>query len=232
MSNPEQAAARFRDDFQRLHDEIAKVIVGGEPVIDGVLTCLFAGGHCLLEGVPGLGKTLLVRTLSEALELQFSRIQFTPDLMPADIIGTNIVVEDESGNREFRFRAKDGHEIIGLFSTQMILLAGEDCLLSSINDITERQRATERLRESESRLATALDIARAGYWEYDAVTDVFTFNDAFYRVYKTTAAQAGGYRMPSAEYARRFCHPDDADIVAREIAAAMACAEKGFSRQF
>ncbi len=104
MSNPEQAAARFRDDFQRLHDEIAKVIVGGEPVIDGVLTCLFAGGHCLLEGVPGLGKTLLVRTLSQALKLQFSRIQFTPDLMPADIIGTNIVVEDESGNREFRFR--------------------------------------------------------------------------------------------------------------------------------
>jgi len=139
---------------------------------------------------------------------------------------------DVIANREFRFRTKDGHEIIGLFSTQMIPLAGEDCLLSSINDITERQRATERLRESEFRLATALDIARAGYWEYDAVTDVFTFNDAFYRVYKTTAAQAGGYQMPSAEYARRFCHPDDADIVAREIAAAMACAEKGFSRQF
>jgi len=104
MSNPEMAAAQFRDDFQRLHDEIAKVIVGSEHVIDGVLTCLFAGGHCLLEGVPGLGKTLLVRTLSQALSLQFSRIQFTPDLMPADIIGTNIVVEDEAGNREFRFR--------------------------------------------------------------------------------------------------------------------------------
>ena len=104
MSNPEMAAAQFRDDFQRLHDEIAKVIVGSEHVIDGVLTCLFAGGHCLLEGVPGLGKTLLVRTLSQSLSLQFSRIQFTPDLMPADIIGTNIVVEDEAGNREFRFR--------------------------------------------------------------------------------------------------------------------------------
>ncbi|HQH67805.1 MAG TPA: AAA family ATPase, partial [Candidatus Hydrogenedentes bacterium] len=104
MNHPEEAAAGFRDDFQRLHEEIAKVIVGAQPVIDGVLTCLFAGGHCLLEGVPGLGKTLLVRTLSQALDLQFSRIQFTPDLMPADIIGTNIVVEDESGNREFRFR--------------------------------------------------------------------------------------------------------------------------------
>ncbi len=104
MNHPEEAAAGFRDDFQRLHEEIAKVIVGAQPVIDGVLTCLFASGHCLLEGVPGLGKTLLVRTLSQALDLQFSRIQFTPDLMPADIIGTNIVVEDESGNREFRFR--------------------------------------------------------------------------------------------------------------------------------
>ena len=97
-------AEEFRNDFQKLHDEIAKVIVGSESVIDGVLTCLFAGGHCLLEGVPGLGKTLLVRTLSEALSLQFSRIQFTPDLMPADIIGTNIIAESEEGGREFRFR--------------------------------------------------------------------------------------------------------------------------------
>ncbi|MDZ4861452.1 MAG: MoxR family ATPase [Candidatus Hydrogenedentes bacterium] len=97
-------AEEFRQDFKRLHDEISKVIVGGEGIIDGVLTCLFAGGHCLLEGVPGLGKTLLVRTLSEALSLNFSRIQFTPDLMPADIIGTNIIAEDDAGRREFRFR--------------------------------------------------------------------------------------------------------------------------------
>lgn len=99
-----KAAEDFRQDFQRLHDEISKVIVGGETIIDGVLTCLFAAGHCLLEGVPGLGKTLLVRTLSEALSLNFSRIQFTPDLMPADIIGTNIIAEDDTGHREFRFR--------------------------------------------------------------------------------------------------------------------------------
>ena len=135
-------------------------------------------------------------------------------------------------NREFRFRAKDGREIIGLFSTQLISIAGEDCLLSSINDVTEHQQAQERLRESESRLVAALDMARAGYWEYDVATDVFTFNDDFYRVYKTTAAQAGGYRMSSEEYSRRFCHPDDVDVVAREIAAAQACAEPGFSRQF
>jgi len=100
----QESAQAFRDDFQRLHDEISKVIVGADAVIDGVLTCLFAGGHCLLEGVPGLGKTLLVKTLSEALHLEFSRIQFTPDLMPADIIGTNIMVEDENGTRDFQFR--------------------------------------------------------------------------------------------------------------------------------
>jgi len=100
----EQTAAEFREEFDKLHREIGKVIVGNEEVIDGVLTCLFANGHTLLEGVPGLGKTLLVRTLSQALDLAFSRIQFTPDLMPADIIGTNMIVEDESGSREFCFR--------------------------------------------------------------------------------------------------------------------------------
>ena len=75
------------------------MIVGQENIVDGVLTCLLAGGHALLEGVPGLGKTMLVRSLSEALRLQFSRIQFTPDLMPADILGTNVLLEDEGRNR-------------------------------------------------------------------------------------------------------------------------------------
>ncbi len=102
--NVEQEAAEFRDIFQRLHDEVGKVIVGGEGVIEAVLTAIFAGGHCLLEGVPGLGKTQLVKTISQALNLRFSRIQFTPDMMPADIIGTNIIAEDEGGGREMRFR--------------------------------------------------------------------------------------------------------------------------------
>ena len=134
-------------------------------------------------------------------------------------------------NREFRFRAKDGRELVGLFSTQSIQIGATTCLLSSINDITERQRAAERLRESEARLSTALDMARAGYWEYDVAADAFTFDDNFYRIYKTTAAQVGGYRMPSADYARRFCHPDDAPLVAREIEAALASADPGYSRQ-
>ncbi|MCZ6602122.1 MAG: AAA family ATPase [Planctomycetota bacterium] len=94
----------FRERFQRLRAEIGRVIVGHTEIVDGVITALFVGGHCLLEGVPGLGKTMLVRTLADCLELKFSRIQFTPDLMPADIIGTNMVMEDEKGNRHFQFQ--------------------------------------------------------------------------------------------------------------------------------
>ena len=92
-------------DFAALRDAVGRVIVGHADVVEGVLTALFVGGHCLLEGVPGLGKTLLVRSLAEALELSFSRVQFTPDLMPADIIGTNLIAEDEAGRRSFAFQA-------------------------------------------------------------------------------------------------------------------------------
>ena len=96
-------AREFGEDFRRVRTEIAKAVVGHAEIVDGVVTCLFAGGHALLEGVPGLGKTLLIRSLSEALQLRFNRIQFTPDLMPADVTGTTIVVEGESG-RDFQFR--------------------------------------------------------------------------------------------------------------------------------
>src|SRR5512145_2062199 len=101
----EKSTQEFRGKFQRLRDEIGKVIVGHSEIVDGVLTCLFVGGHALLEGVPGLGKTLLVRTLSQVLELKFNRIQFTPDLMPADIIGTNIITETPDGKRVFTFQS-------------------------------------------------------------------------------------------------------------------------------
>jgi len=98
-------AERFRVDFSCLREAIARMMVGMGGVVDGTLTALLAGGHVLLEGVPGLGKTLLVRTLAKATDLRFSRIQFTPDLMPADVTGTNILYETETGAREFRFQA-------------------------------------------------------------------------------------------------------------------------------
>jgi MoxR-like ATPase len=94
----------FRQAWQRLRAEIGKMMVGHAEVVDGTLIAIMAGGHVLLEGVPGLGKTLLVRTLSEVLDLSFNRVQFTPDLMPADILGTNIVVETPEGRREFQFQ--------------------------------------------------------------------------------------------------------------------------------
>src|SRR4249920_1718463 len=100
----ERDAARFRDKIGVLREEIGKVIVGQREVVDGVLTCMLAGSHALLEGVPGLGKTMLVRTLAEAMGLDFSRIQFTPDLMPADILGTTVIEESSSGQRAFEFR--------------------------------------------------------------------------------------------------------------------------------
>src|SRR5260370_42378214 len=102
--NTEQQIQTFRDAYATLRAEIGKVIVGHDQIVEGTLIALCAGGHVLLEGVPGLGKTLLVRTLSDVLDLSFSRIQFTPDLMPADILGTNLVMETTGGRREFQFQ--------------------------------------------------------------------------------------------------------------------------------
>ncbi|REK17524.1 MAG: MoxR family ATPase [Planctomycetota bacterium] len=100
----QQRAEQFVSRYGAVREEISRVIVGHHDIIHGILTCLFVGGHCLLEGVPGLGKTLLVRTLARTLDLDFSRIQFTPDLMPADILGTNMVMETPDGKRVFEFQ--------------------------------------------------------------------------------------------------------------------------------
>ncbi len=123
----QEQAEKFRERYQQIKDEIGKVIVGHDEIVHGVLTCMMIGGHCLLEGAPGLGKTLLVSTLSKALNLQSNRIQFTPDLMPADILGTNMVVETPDGGREFQFQK-------GPIFTQI-------CLADEINRATPKTQS-------------------------------------------------------------------------------------------
>ncbi|HEY1599512.1 MAG TPA: MoxR family ATPase [Pirellulales bacterium] len=123
----EKQSEEFLNRFRAVREQLGRVIVGHDEIVDGVLTCLFVGGHCLLEGVPGLGKTLLVRTLAEVLDLDFSRIQFTPDLMPADILGTNMVVEAPDGKRVFEFQK-------GPIFTQI-------CLADEINRATPKTQS-------------------------------------------------------------------------------------------
>jgi MoxR-like ATPase len=123
----ERRAEEFVGRYRTVREQIGRVIVGHDEIVHGVLTCLFVGGHCLLEGVPGLGKTLLVRSLSEALSLKFSRIQFTPDLMPADILGTNMVMELPDGKRVFEFQQ-------GPIFTQI-------CLADEINRATPKTQS-------------------------------------------------------------------------------------------
>ena len=100
----QQQVDQFRAQFGRVRDELGRMIVGQAEIIESTLVAFFAAGHVLLEGVPGLGKTMLVRTLADAVNLKFSRVQFTPDLMPSDIIGTNIINEDEHGKKAFQFQ--------------------------------------------------------------------------------------------------------------------------------
>ncbi len=104
MQPLQEQFSAFGDRFERLRDEIQRVFVGHSTLVERVLICLFCRGHVLIEGLPGLGKTLLVKTLSEALDLSFARIQCTPDLMPADIIGTHMLIEDSKGSPNVRFQ--------------------------------------------------------------------------------------------------------------------------------
>jgi len=120
-------AELFRQRYNAVREQIGRVIVGHDDIIHGVLTAIFVGGHCLLEGVPGLGKTMLIRTLSETMNLDFNRVQFTPDLMPSDILGTNMIVENSDGRRAFEFQK-------GPIFTQI-------CLADEINRATPKTQS-------------------------------------------------------------------------------------------
>jgi len=171
-------AQRFREDFRRIGDEVAKVIVGQERVVETVLTGVVCGGNVLLEGVPGLGKTELVKTLARALDLEFRRVQFTPDLMPADIIGTTVMTADPDGRYRFEFRK-------GPVFTQLLLAdeinratpKTQSALLEAMQEISVTVAGhTYRLTEPFFVLATQNPIEQEGTYPLpEAQLDRFMF---------------------------------------------------------
>ncbi len=178
--SPEQVQAQtdaFRHDFSAVRREIGKAIVGHADTVEGVLICLFTGGHALLEGVPGLGKTALIRALSEALHLDFGRVQFTPDLMPADVIGTSIIEEDEHGRRGFKFQP-------GPIFTQ-ILLADE------INRATPKTQSALLEAMQEKQVSTGNEIRKLA-------------KPFFVMATQNPLEQEGTYPLPEAQLDRFF----------------------------
>jgi len=173
----EKRAAEFAERYKAVYKQLGRVIVGHGDIVHGILTCLFVGGHCLLEGVPGLGKTLLVRTLAQTLNLKFSRIQFTPDLMPADILGTNMIVEDQVGHREFQFQQ-------GPIFTQI-------CLADEIN------RATPKTQSALLEAMQERSVSIAGH--------VYKLTPPFFvMATQNPIEQEGTYPLPEAQLDRFF----------------------------
>jgi len=157
-------AARFREVFDRLKKEVHKVFVGHDDLVENVLAVLLSDGHVLLEGVPGLGKTLLARTLAAALQIEFSRIQFTPDLMPADIVGTMVLHEKEGGGHELRFQ--QGPLVANFILADEINRATPKTQSALLEAMQERQisvsRRTMRLPEPFIVVATQNPIEQEG----------------------------------------------------------------------
>ena len=173
-----RAADDFRGCHRRIREEVERVIVGQESVIGAVLTALLAGGHVLLEGVPGLGKTMLVRTLGEAIDVVFSRIQFTPDMMPADIQGTTLLIETEGGGHELRFQP--GPLVANLVLADEINRATPKTQSALLEAMQERQitvgKRTIRLEEPFCVMATQNPIEHEGTYPLpEAQLDRFLF---------------------------------------------------------
>lgn len=159
-----QEAERFRQVHRAVKDQIARMVVGQEAVVDGVLTALLAGGHVLLEGVPGLGKTMLVRSLARAVDAKFSRIQFTPDMMPADIQGSMVLTETADGRHELQFQ--EGPIVSNLVLADEINRATPKTQSALLEAMQERQvtvgRKTIRLEEPFCVLATQNPVEQEG----------------------------------------------------------------------
>ena len=195
-------ASEFRAVFQKVSDQVHRLIVGQNEVVDHVLIALFAGGHVLLEGVPGLGKTMLVRTLAQALHLDFSRIQFTPDLMPADIIGTTVIHELEDGRHSFEFQ--EGPVVTNLLLADEINRATPKTQSALLEAMQERRvtvgKRTLTLREPFVVMATQNPIEQEGTYPLpEAQLDRFLFklvvgypqeNDYYSIIERTTTAHA------------------------------------------
>lgn len=156
-----------------------------------------------------------------------------PDDLPGAVGSFEAVLRGEQPPPyELRIRSKAGSYLVGEFTSSPLVEGGRVVgELGIARDVTERKRAEEALRASEAQLSNALKMARAGHWEYDVGSDTFTFNDNFYRIFRTTAEKVGGYKMSSADYARRFCHPDDVPIVGKEVQAAIEATDPNYERQ-
>jgi len=158
------AAEKFRTTYERIREQVCRAMVGQADVVEGVLTAMLAGGHVLLEGVPGLGKTLLVRSLGSAVDLKFSRIQFTPDMMPADVQGTSILVETEGGGHELQFQ--EGPLVSSLVLADEINRATPKTQSALLEAMQERQisigRRTIKLEEPFCVMATQNPVEQEG----------------------------------------------------------------------
>ncbi len=186
----ETQVQQFKENFNRVEAEIHKRIVGQDEIIEGVLLCLFANGHVLLEGVPGLGKTQLIHTLSEALSLSFNRIQFTPDMMPSDITGTMLLVEDDQGRKQFEFQP-------GPIFAQVVLA-------------DEINRATPRTQSAllEAMQERTVSVARTSYKLEEPFCVLATQNPI---------EMDGTYRLPEAQLDRflfklQIAFPDENEL--------------------